>query len=131
MNYDLKQPNFDAKRELTRASTGRDKQCPKLPVTEQVPILNRCIPKNLGQTAGPVVEFLSNIPTIEKVAMDLYACRYTLLYASLISVGISVISVLLLRYLASVLIWVVIGGMVLCSLVGTALMWYAYARSQV
>ena len=61
--------------------------------------------------------------------MDVYACRYTLLYCSLISVGISVISVLLLRFLASILVWIVIGGMSLCSLLGTALMWYAYAVS--
>ena len=76
-----------------------------------------------------LAEFLSNIPTIEKVAMDVYACRYTLLYCSLISVGVSVISVLLLRFLASILVWIVIGGMTLCSLAGTALMWYAYAVS--
>ena len=61
--------------------------------------------------------------------MDVYACRYTLLYCSLISVGVSVISVLLLRFLASILVWIVIGGMTLCSLAGTALMWYAYAVS--
>ena len=61
--------------------------------------------------------------------MDIYACRYTLLYCSLISVGVSVISVLLLRFLASILVWIVIGGMTLCSLAGTALMWYAYAVS--
>jgi len=130
LNYDQREQNFDARSKFLDATNGKNGQCPKLPIPATVPILNRCIPKNVGSDAKNVAEFLSNIPTIEKVAMDVYACRYTLLYCSLISVGVSVISVLLLRFLASILVWIVIGGMTLCSLAGTALMWYAYAVSE-
>jgi hypothetical protein len=87
------------------------------------------VPVELGESALVVSEFLSNIPTIDLVLMDLYASRYTLLYASFISVGVSVISVLLLRYLASVLVLIVIGGTAIVSLSATGLLWYAYAIS--
>ena len=130
LNYDMAQVNFDARDAFLDATTGKNGQCPKLPIVKHLPILNRCVPADIGNNAKPIAEFLSNIPTIQKVAMDVYACRYTLLYASFVSVGISVISVLLLRFLASIMVWVVIGGVTICSLAGTALMWYAYAVSE-
>ena len=63
---------------------------------------------------------------VNKIVRDLYATRYTIFYCSLISVAVSVLFVFLIRYLASFVVWVIIFGTIVISLLSSGLMWYCY-----
>merc|ERR1711935_512783 len=126
LNYDQRQLPFDSEREIKKALTGKDGPCPKLPAGPTIPILNRCVPTQLGKSATDVLSFVETIPTVNKVVRDLYATRYTIFYSSLIAVALSVLFVFLLRYLASMVVWVIIFGAIGVSLLATGLMWYCY-----
>ena len=54
LNYDQREQNFDARAKFLDATNGKNGQCPKLPIPATVPILNRCIPKNVGSDAKNV-----------------------------------------------------------------------------
>ena len=54
LNYDQREQNFDARAKFLDATNGKNGQCPKLPIPATVPILNRCIPKNVGSDAENV-----------------------------------------------------------------------------
>ena len=69
LNYDMRQQNFDGKT-IKRASTRRDGDCPALPIGktgDTKSILNRCIPTILGDAADSLTDFVSSIPTVNKV----------------------------------------------------------------
>ena len=66
----MRQQNFDGKKSITRASTRRDGDCPALPIGktgDTKSILNRCIPTILGDAADSLTDFVSSIPTVNKV----------------------------------------------------------------
>jgi len=126
LNYDQMERGFDSEKEIKKANTGKAGPCPNIPMGPTKTILNRCVPTSLGASANAVVDFVNNIPTVNKIVRDLYATRYTILYCSLVSVALSVLFVFMLRYLASIVVWIIIFGTIAISLLATGLMWYCY-----
>ena len=71
----MRQQNFDGKT-IKRASTRRDGDCPALPIGktgDTKSILNRCIPTILGDAADSLTDFVSSIPTVNKVFLIIHS----------------------------------------------------------
>ena len=69
----MRQQNFDGKT-IKRASSRRDGDCPALPIGktgDTKSILNRCIPTILGDAADSLTDFVSSIPTVNKVGLNM------------------------------------------------------------
>jgi len=107
--------------------------CPDLPVYASVPVLNRCVPdpkKIKGQAVNivhNVTAFLNADDIFRKVISDIVTSWKEMLGLCLIALAISGLMVLMIRYLASVIVWVIVVLAVIGSIVGTAFLWWTYA----
>ncbi|WAR22764.1 CTL1L-like protein [Mya arenaria] len=76
------------------------------------PVLNRCIPVNLLATAADVsaniVKFLNASDLFQKVLSDLYKSWKQMIILCFIAIAFSGIMVLLIRFLASFIVWIIL-----------------------
>ncbi|KAH3695270.1 choline transporter-like protein 1 isoform X1 [Dreissena polymorpha] len=104
--------------------------CPVTPVNASQPLLNRCIPFNLLSKATAVSEkiirFLNSNDMFQKVLSDLYACWKEMLVLCFIAIAFSGLMVLLIRFLAAVIVWIILAVAILGSIAGTAFLWWTY-----
>ncbi|KAK7508117.1 hypothetical protein BaRGS_00000356, partial [Batillaria attramentaria] len=86
--------------------------CPSLPVYKSKPLLNRCIPTNIRTldkwVSNNIIAFLNKADIFQKI------------------LGFSVLMVLLIRFVAAVIVWIIVAAVVGASLVGTAFLWWTY-----
>ncbi|XP_074643007.1 choline transporter-like protein 1 isoform X2 [Tubulanus polymorphus] len=117
-------------------STGhmsQDGPCPT-EAYESVPILNRCIPafwKRTNMTADikkSVISYLNSIDTFQKVMFDLYQVWREILGLCFLALAFSVIMVFIIRFLAQIIVWVIIALSVIGSIAGTAVLWVMFAH---
>ncbi|XP_076462742.1 choline transporter-like protein 1 [Babylonia areolata] len=112
--------------------TNNSKQgpCPLLPVYESKPLLNRCIPVQIGTfkkwVSTNIIAYLNKADIFQKVLGDLYASWQEMIALCFVALGFSVLMVLLIRFLAFAIVWVIVGAVVIASLVGTAFLWWTY-----
>ncbi|XP_064607451.1 choline transporter-like protein 1 [Liolophura sinensis] len=102
----------------------RDESCPSLPVPASVPVLNRCVPKEIPKQ---FIDFLNKSDIFAKILGDLYRSWREMVALCFIALAVAFLMVLVLRFLASVIVWAILGIAVLASVVGTAFLWWMYA----
>ncbi|KAL5021272.1 hypothetical protein ScPMuIL_000427 [Solemya velum] len=107
----------------TKTKEGMDGPCPKTPVPPSEPLLNRCVPSNYTV----MIDFLNESDTFRKVLSDMYTSWREMLVLCFIALGFSVLMVLLIRFLASVIVYVIITVAVIGSIAGTAFLWWTFA----
>ncbi|XP_052777048.1 choline transporter-like protein 1 [Mya arenaria] len=112
------------------------KKCPKTPVHGHTSILNRCIPKyiidsinhtaNVFMSESPLGEAYlgGNIP--QKIFSDIKNTYIEIGYLMGISVGVALLVVILMRFLAAVIVWTLVIAVVFFCLGATAYCWYTW-----
>ncbi|XP_061168216.1 choline transporter-like protein 1 isoform X1 [Saccostrea echinata] len=94
------------------------------------PILNRCVPKQIFSTAGDIFakffEFVNSSDIFHKVLHDLMTGWREMLILCFVALGFGALMVLLIRFLASVIVWFIITIAILGSIAGTAGLWWTY-----
>ncbi|XP_052775735.1 choline transporter-like protein 1 isoform X1 [Mya arenaria] len=104
--------------------------CPLTPLNASHPVLNRCIPVNLLATAADVsaniVKFLNASDLFQKVLSDLYKSWKQMIILCFIAIAFSGIMVLLIRFLASFIVWIILAVAIVGSIAGTAFLWWTY-----
>ncbi|KAK5650228.1 hypothetical protein RI129_001257 [Pyrocoelia pectoralis] len=104
--------------------------CPKLPVYESEPILNRCVPKLLGDVTSDLLsefyDLLNNWGTMEQILGDLYNSWLQILGLVFVSLIMSLVTVALLHLLASVVSYIVMILVSIACIGGTGFLWYTY-----
>ncbi|KAK7100512.1 hypothetical protein V1264_023454 [Littorina saxatilis] len=104
--------------------------CPNLPVYESKPLLNRCIPVHIRTfqewISNNIIAYLNKADIFQKVLGDLYASWQEMIALCFVALGFSVLMVLLIRYLASVIVWIIVAAVIIASMVGTAFLWWTY-----
>ncbi|XP_061166170.1 choline transporter-like protein 1 [Saccostrea echinata] len=116
-------------------SNGRDR-CPRLPIETHESILFRCIPKSFNQPFEILTSAINDIlnkidPNFaEKCVSDLKKTWREICYLSATALGVSLAIVILLRFIAGIVIWLMVILLGLGSVVGTALCWYHYYELQ-
>ncbi|XP_077982076.1 choline transporter-like protein 1 isoform X2 [Glandiceps talaboti] len=106
--------------------------CPKTPVIESKPIVNRCLPTNiqdqLSNYVDELVDWLNAVDVFNKVVADLYVARYEILGMCFIAFGVAVIMVFLIRFVAAIIVWLILALALGGSLAATIALWWNYGK---
>ncbi|GAB6033333.1 hypothetical protein CHUAL_013100 [Chamberlinius hualienensis] len=98
-----------------------------------VAIWYRCIPRKLAQVASLVGEVVSKVISdnfFQESAEDIAKCWKEIIYMCLIALGLSLLMVILLRFLACLIIWLSIALALVASIAGTGYLWYLWAKAK-
>lgn len=103
--------------------------CPKS-VYDSEPILNRCVPKLLGDVTVGVLsgfyDLLNSWDTMEQILGDLYNSWHQILGLVFVSLIVSLVTVALLHLLASLVSYIVMILVSIACIGGTGFLWYTY-----
>ncbi|XP_014299612.1 choline transporter-like 1 isoform X2 [Microplitis demolitor] len=105
--------------------------CPKLPIYDSTPILNRCVPKIIKDvTSGLVYNLyglLNSWDVIEQILGDLYKTWREILGLSFLAFVLSLLMIAIFHLLASLVTWIVMVLVSISCICGTSLLWWTYA----
>ncbi|NXT61866.1 CTL1 protein, partial [Chaetops frenatus] len=104
------------------------KLCPKYPVPESAPIpfFHRCAPVNIScyaKFAEALITFVSDSSVLHRLIICLF---YLFSFAVL-----SMILMVIIRYISRVLVWILTTLVILGSLGGTGVLWWLYAKQRI
>ncbi|CAC5422165.1 SLC44A1 [Mytilus coruscus] len=106
-------------------------KCPQnFPVWASDDLLFRCVPSKLtvlGDKLADLFEFLNKSDTFQKALSDLYASWKEMILLCLLALVFAVIMVLLIRFMASIIVYVILAVAIVASLAGTGFLWWTYA----
>ncbi|PIK45519.1 hypothetical protein BSL78_17623 [Apostichopus japonicus] len=128
--YDVPVEDYNV---LTLASDS----CPKPPVPVSFQVLNRCVPKALLDVAtsfiqaewiqtNVVISSALGIKRSKTFLLDIETTWREIVYLCLISLGFSLAIMMILRFFAGVVIWLMVLLFVAGSVGGTCYMWYRW-----
>ncbi|XP_021343598.1 choline transporter-like protein 1 isoform X3 [Mizuhopecten yessoensis] len=105
--------------------------CPQVPVLASIPLLNRCVPKHLtklaNQTLIRLFDSLNDSDLFQKVLSDLYTSWKEMMVLCFVALGFAVLMVLLIRFFAAFIVWVIMALAIVGSVVATVFLWWTYA----
>ncbi|XP_055885004.1 choline transporter-like protein 1 [Biomphalaria glabrata] len=112
--------------------------CPVLPIHKSESLLNWCIPRDMveidgwqeNNIANNVIAYINKSNVFQKVLRDLYASWTVLTALCFLAVAFSILMVLLIRFLASVIIWLILTLAVLASMAGSAFIWWTFISNK-
>ncbi|KAJ6657114.1 hypothetical protein lerEdw1_002860 [Lerista edwardsae] len=114
---------------------GAENLCPKLPVPESAPIpfFHRCAPVNIScyaKFAEALITYVSDSSVLHRLISGVMTCREIILGLCLLSLVLSMILMVIIRYISRVLVWILTILVVLGSLGGTGVLWWLYAKQR-
>ncbi|XP_002731355.1 choline transporter-like protein 1 [Saccoglossus kowalevskii] len=116
----------------TSVKQGTQGPCPETPVKQSNSIINRCIPTDiqdlLANYVDEIVDWLNAADVFNKVIADLYIARYEILGMCMIAFVIAILMVFLIRFIAAIIVWLIIILAGLGSITATILLWWNYAK---
>ncbi|CAN9510388.1 unnamed protein product [Ophioblennius macclurei] len=110
----------------------RSTKCPKLPVppSKAVPLLNRCIPVDIScyaEFAQAFITFVSDNTVLRRVIAGVMASKEIIMGLCLLALVLSMIMMVVIRYISKVLVWIITILVIIGSIGGTAVLWWLYA----
>ncbi|XP_038625431.1 choline transporter-like protein 1 isoform X2 [Tachyglossus aculeatus] len=111
------------------------KLCPKLPVPESAPIpfFHRCAPVNIScyaKFAEALITFVSDNSVLHRLISGVMASKEIIMGLCLLSLVLSMILMVIIRYISRVLVWILTILVILGSLGGTGVLWWLYAKQR-
>lgn len=127
-NYSIKPSEYT----LTAKSSGH---CPKLPVPASAPIpfFHRCAPVNIScyaKFAEALITFVSDNSVLHRLISGVMTSKEIILGLCLLSLVLSMILMVIIRYISRVLVWILTILVILGSLGGTGVLWWLYAKQR-
>ncbi|XP_064829990.1 choline transporter-like protein 1 isoform X2 [Oncorhynchus masou masou] len=106
-------------------------KCPKLPVppSKSLPVFNRCTPVDIScyaKFAEAVVTFVSDNSVLHRLIAGVMASKVIIVGLCLLALVLSMILMVIIRYISAVLVWIFTATVVLGSLAGTSILWWMY-----
>uniref|UniRef100_A0AC34F4T5 Choline transporter-like protein n=1 Tax=Panagrolaimus sp. ES5 TaxID=591445 RepID=A0AC34F4T5_9BILA len=102
--------------------------CPTFPVFKSESILNRCIPSDLIEGAGGVldnlVDFINSFDFVRGIARDLVLLWNEILFISLCALCVSLLVVFLIRFFAPIVVYLIYALVVASTIGVSSLLWY-------
>uniref|UniRef100_A0A3Q2IF89 Choline transporter-like protein n=1 Tax=Equus caballus TaxID=9796 RepID=A0A3Q2IF89_HORSE len=126
--YDLKPSEYTT-------SSKASALCPKLPVPASAPIpfFHRCAPVNIScyaKFAEALITFVSDNSVLHRLISGVMTSKEIILGLCLLSLVLSMILMVIIRYISRVLVWIVTILVILGSLGGTGVLWWLYAKQR-
>ncbi|GAB1288517.1 Choline transporter-like protein [Apodemus speciosus] len=127
-SYNIKPSEYT----LTTKSAGF---CPKLPVPASAPIpfFHRCAPVNIScyaKFAEALITFVSDNSVLHRLISGVMTSKEIILGLCLLSLVLSMILMVIIRYISRVLVWILTILVILGSLGGTGVLWWLYAKQR-
>ncbi|NP_001085247.1 choline transporter-like protein 1 isoform X1 [Xenopus laevis] len=109
--------------------------CPKLPVPKSAPIpfFHRCAPVNIScyaKFAEALITFVSDNSVLHRLISGVMTSKEIIMGLCLLSLVLSMILMVIIRYISRVLVWIITILVVLGSLGGTGVLWWLYADNK-
>ncbi|GFN97324.1 choline transporter-like protein 1 [Plakobranchus ocellatus] len=110
--------------------------CPSVPISKTKSVHNRCVSEGLSDTLDRVGEALSDLLDMiddnfgQKCGEDLEDSWKEIIYLILISIGVSLALMLLLRFIAPIIVWLVVAIVVVGAILSIAFCWYSYFKKE-
>ncbi|KAM8732567.1 choline transporter-like protein 1 isoform 2-T2 [Acanthopagrus schlegelii] len=109
----------------------RFSKCPKLPVppSKPLPVFNRCTPLDVScyaKFAEAVVTFVSDNSVLHRLIAGIAASKEIIIGLCVLALVLSMILMVIIRYISAVLVWILTSLVVLGSLAGTSVLWWLY-----
>ncbi|XP_069029622.1 choline transporter-like protein 1 isoform X1 [Embiotoca jacksoni] len=106
-------------------------KCPKLPVppSKPLPVFNRCTPVDVScyaQFAEAVVTFVGDNSVLHRLIAGVAASKEVIIGLCVLALVLSMILMVIIRYISAVLVWILTALVVLGSLAGTSVLWWLY-----
>ncbi|KAF7647453.1 hypothetical protein LDENG_00172240 [Lucifuga dentata] len=113
----------------------RFSKCPKLPVppSKPLPVFNRCTPVDIScyaKFAEAVVTFVSDNSILHRLIAGVAASKEIIIGLCVLALFLSMILMVIIRYISAVLVWILTSLVVLGSLAGTSILWWLYIDHQ-
>ncbi|XP_022620213.1 choline transporter-like protein 1 isoform X1 [Seriola lalandi dorsalis] len=109
----------------------RFSKCPKLPVppSKPLPVFNRCTPVDVScyaKFAEAVVTFVGDNSVLHRLIAGVAASKEIIVGLCVLALVLSMILMVIIRYISAVLVWILTSLVVLGSLAGTSVLWWLY-----
>nr|XP_015799105.2 choline transporter-like protein 1 [Nothobranchius furzeri] len=118
----------------TRYPTSPDRltKCPKLPVlpSKAIPVFHRCIPADLGcyvEFAQAFITFVSDNTALRRVVAGVVTSKEIIMGLCLLALVLSLIMMVVIRYISTILVWILTILVIIGSIGGTGVLWWLYA----
>ncbi|KAL6110690.1 slc44a1 [Pungitius sinensis] len=107
-------------------------KCPKLPVppSKSVPLLHRCVPVDIGcyaEFAETFIKFVGDNSVLRRVIAGVLASKEIIMGLCVLALVLSLIMMVVIRYISKVLVWILTVLVVIGSIGGTGVLWWLYA----
>ncbi|KAJ1218310.1 hypothetical protein NDU88_005893 [Pleurodeles waltl] len=111
------------------------KLCPKLPVPKSAPIpfFHRCAPVNIScyaKFAEALITFVSDNSVLHRLISGVMTSKEIIVGLCLFSLVLSMILMVIIRYISRVLVWIITILVILGSIGGTGVLWWLYADNK-
>ncbi|XP_069486940.1 choline transporter-like protein 1 isoform X2 [Ambystoma mexicanum] len=109
--------------------------CPKLPVPKSAPIpfFHRCAPVNIScyaKFAEALITFVSDNSVLHRLISGVMTSKEIIMGLCLLSLVLSMILMVIIRYISMVLVWIITILVILGSIGGTGVLWWLYADNK-
>ncbi|XP_070692699.1 choline transporter-like protein 1 [Pempheris klunzingeri] len=109
----------------------RFSKCPKLPVppSKPLPVFNRCTPLDVScyaKFAEAVVTFVGDNSVLHRLIAGVAASKEIIIGLCVLALVLSMILMVIIRYISAILVWILTSLVVLGSLAGTSVLWWLY-----
>ncbi|OWF34929.1 Choline transporter-like protein 1 [Mizuhopecten yessoensis] len=105
--------------------------CPQVPVLASESILNYCVPKTWSVLAPKIgsglLSFFNKFDMFHKIVRDVCLVWREMIVLCFIALGFAVLMVLLIRFFAAFIVWVIMALAIVGSVVATVFLWWTYA----
>uniref|UniRef100_A0A8C4IUM1 Choline transporter-like protein n=1 Tax=Dicentrarchus labrax TaxID=13489 RepID=A0A8C4IUM1_DICLA len=123
-SYDIYQTKYTSHSE-------RFTKCPKLPVptSKAVPVFHRCIPMDIScyaEFAQAFVTFVSDNTVLRRVVAGVMASKEIIMGLCVLALVLSLIMMVVIRYISKVLVWILTVLVIIGSIGGTGVLWWLY-----
>ncbi|KAK2817050.1 hypothetical protein Q5P01_025241 [Channa striata] len=110
-------------------------KCPKLPVSSSkaFPLFHRCIPVDIGcyaEFAQAFITFVSDNTVLRRVIAGVMASKEIIMGLCVLALVLSLIMMVIIRYISKVLVWILTILVIIGSIGGTGVLWWLYADSR-
>uniref|UniRef100_A0A672FM74 Choline transporter-like protein n=1 Tax=Salarias fasciatus TaxID=181472 RepID=A0A672FM74_SALFA len=107
-------------------------KCPKLPVppSKAVPLLRRCIPVDIScyaEFAQAFITFVNDNTVLRRVIAGVMASKEIIMGLCMLALVLSLIMMVVIRYISKVLVWILTILVIIGSIGGTGVLWWLYA----
>uniref|UniRef100_A0A3Q4H8B9 Choline transporter-like protein n=1 Tax=Neolamprologus brichardi TaxID=32507 RepID=A0A3Q4H8B9_NEOBR len=124
-SYDLTPTRY------TSYSSEKSTKCPKLPVppSKSVLLFRRCIPTDIScytQFAKAFMTFVSDNTVLQRVISGVMASKEIIIGLCILALVLSLIMMVVIRYISQVLVWILTVLVIIGSTGGTGVLWWFY-----